>query len=210
MTTLAVPVALDQTQVLSAIAELGAKMDRFISTDQVEIEKIQMEIFDISGRIKATKAEMAALRHPLANEDKFQQASEELTAVVSATEGATNAIMAAAEEIDSIVHELKSHLPDGYGAGRVNDLGELVTRIYEACNFQDLTGQRINKVVRALSFIEERVEAMMGVWNKREFELMPLPPGTATKDGDLELHGPNEVSQEKGMISQSEIDALFG
>jgi chemotaxis protein CheZ len=83
-------------------------------------------------------------------------------------------------------------------------------KIFEACNFQDLTGQRITKVVRALSFIEERVEAMMGVWNKREFETMPLPPGMAAKDGDLDLHGPNKVDQSKGMISQADIDALFG
>jgi chemotaxis regulatin CheY-phosphate phosphatase CheZ len=45
-------------------------------------------------------------------------------------------------------------------------MNEAVVKIFEACNFQDLTGQRITKVVRALSFIEERVEAMMGVWNK--------------------------------------------
>ncbi len=125
---LAAPAALDQTQVLSAIAELSAKMDRFISTDQVEIEKIQMEIFDISGRIKATKAEMAALRHPPASDDGFPHAPEELTAVVSAAEGATNAIMAAAKGIDPIVHEVKSHPLNGYGAGRANDPGEPVTR----------------------------------------------------------------------------------
>jgi chemotaxis protein CheZ len=201
----------DNSEVLRAIADLTAKFDRFVTTDQADIESIRIEIFDISGRIKATKAEMAALRHPLASEDKFQQASEELTAVVSATEGATNSIMAAAEEIDSIVQELRSQLPaDGYQAGRVQDLAEQVTRIYEACNFQDLTGQRITKVVRALSFIEERVDAMMSVWNKKEFELMPLPPEVTKKDGDLELHGPNEANAEKGMISQSEIDALFG
>lgn len=199
----------DNSEVLSAIANLSSKFDRFINTDQAEIEKIQLEIFDISGRIKATKAEMAALRHPLANEDKFQQASEELSQVVSATEGATNTIMAAAEEIEEVIGELKAQLPEGYQSSRVNDISEMIVRIYEACNFQDLTGQRITKVVRALSFIEERVEAMMGVWNKREFELMPLPPGLAKKDGELELHGPNEKNMEKGMISQAEIDALF-
>lgn len=202
--------AVDHSAVLDAIAELSGKFDRFIATDHTEIEKIQIEISDIAGRIKATKAEMAALRHPLANEDKFQQASEELTAVVSATEGATNAIMQCAEEMDEIVQELRAQLPEGYQSSRVNDMNDLIVRIYEACNFQDLTGQRINKVVRALSFIEERVEAMMGVWNRKEFELMPLPPGLAKKDGELDLHGPHEAEPEKGMISQAEIDALFG
>lgn len=199
----------DHADVLDAIAELHAKFDRFVNSDRTEIEKIQLEISDISGRIKATKAEMAALRHPLADEDKFQQASEELTAVVSATETATTVIMRCAEEMEEIVQELRSQLPDGYQSSRVNDANELIVRIYEACNFQDLTGQRITKVVRALSFIEERVEAMMGLWNRKEFELMPLPPGVTKKDGDLELHGPNEENADKGMISQADIDALF-
>ncbi|MDR3516287.1 MAG: protein phosphatase CheZ [Azospirillaceae bacterium] len=200
----------DNGEVLRAIADLSSKFDRFLATDKTQIESIQLEIEDIAGRIKATKAEMAALRHPLANEDKFQQASEELSAVVSATEDATNVIMASAEEMEEIIAELKAQLPDGYQSSRVNDMNEIVVRIFEACNFQDLTGQRITKVVRALSFIEERVDAMMSVWNRREFESMPLPPDVSHHDGDLELHGPHKEDKNKGMISQADIDALFG
>jgi chemotaxis protein CheZ len=205
-----VTVSVDQGEVLKAIADLGSRLDRFLSTDHTEIERIQVDIADISGRIKATKAEMAALRHPLANEDKFHQASAELNAVVTATEHATNAIMATAEAMEEIIHELRAQLPEGYQSSRVNDMNELVVRIYEACNFQDLTGQRITKVVRALTFIEERVDAMMGVWHRKEFETMPLPPGTAHRDGDLELHGPNDANPKTGMISQDDIDKLFG
>ncbi len=202
------PVTVDQTEVIRAINDLGAKLDRFLTLDANQIEQIQVEIADISGRIKATKVEMAAIRHPLAGEDKFQQASQELNAVVNATEAATNTIMACAEELEEVVHELKSSLPEGYHADRVNDMNDVIVRIYEACNFQDLTGQRITKVVRALSFIEERVEAMMSHWNKREFEAMPLPPSVTKKDEELELHGPAET-QEAGNISQADIDALF-
>src|SRR3954452_8786339 len=203
-------VEVDHTPVLRSIAELHAKFDRFMSHDRSDIDQIQIEIADISGRIKATKAEMAALRHPLASEDRFQQASEELGAVVNATEIATNTIITCTEEIEEIIHELRAQLPERYQSSRVNDMNEAVVKNFEACNFQDLTGQRITKVVRALSFIEERVEAMMGVWNKREFETMPLPPGMAAKDGELDLHGPNKVDQAKGMNSQADIDALFG
>lgn len=205
----AVPVTVDNSQVLKAIADLGSKFDRYLAMDASQIDQIQTEIADISGKIKATKAEMAALRHPLAGEDKFVQASQELTAVVSATEGATNAIIACAEELEEIVHELKSSLPEGYQSDRVNDMVEVIVRIYEACNFQDLTGQRITKVVRALTFIEERVDAMMGVWNRREFEAMPLPPSVTKKDEHLDLHGPAEHGVD-GNVSQADIDALFG
>ena len=193
---------------LKAIQDVGAKLDRFLTMDAQQIDQIQVEIADISGRIKATKVEMAAIRHPLAGDDKFLQASQELSAVVSATEAATNTIMACAEELEEVVHELKSSLPEGYHADRVNDMNDVIVRIYEACNFQDLTGQRITKVVRALSFIEERVDAMMSHWNKREFEAMPLPPTVTKMDETLELHGPAD-QQEMGNISQADIDALF-
>lgn len=203
------PITVDNSDIVRAVSELGQKLDRFLTMDAKQIDQIQVEIADISGRIKATKVEMAAIRHPLAGEDKFEQASQELTAVVSATEAATNSIMACAEELEEVVHELKSSLPEGYHNDRVRDMNEIIVRIYEACNFQDLTGQRITKVVRALSFIEERVDAMMGLWNRREFEAMPLPPTVTKKDEDLVLHGPSEA-QEQGNISQADIDALFG
>ncbi|CAO3442552.1 hypothetical protein [Azospirillum argentinense] len=203
------PVTVDNSDVIRAIGDLGAKLDRFLTMDAQQIDQIQVEIADISGRIKATKVEMAAIRHPLAGDDKFVQASQELNAVVSATEAATNTIMACAEELEEVVHELKSSLPEGYHADRVNDMNDVIVRIYEACNFQDLTGQRITKVVRALSFIEERVDAMMSHWNKREFEAMPLPPTVTKMDESLELHGPAD-HQEMGNISQADIDALFG
>ncbi|BAI72598.1 hypothetical protein AZL_019600 [Azospirillum sp. B510] len=200
----------DNTEVLRAVSELGSKLDRFLAMDAAQIDQIQVEIADISGRIKATKVEMAAIRHPLAGDDKFEQASQELSAVVAATEAATNTIMACAEELEEVVSELKSSLPEGYHNDRVNDMVDVIVRIYEACNFQDLTGQRITKVVRAMSFIEERVDAMMGLWNKREFEAMPLPPSVTKKDENLDLHGPAEATPESGNISQADIDALFG
>jgi len=201
-------VVVDNSAVLNAIQSINDKIDRFLSLDHSQIEHIQVDISDISGRIKATKAEMAALRHPLSGEDKFTQASEELGAVVAATESATTRIMASAEELEEIVRELKAQLPPGYQSSRVNDMIEAITRIYEACNFQDVTGQRISKVVRALSFIEERVDAMMGLWNRREFETMPIPPPLDKDDAGLSLTGP-KPDDSLGTFSQSDIDALF-
>jgi len=196
----------DHSEVLAAIDLLGSKLDRFLTQDSGKIDQIQVEIADIAGRIKATKLEMAQLRHPLAQEDKFAEASEQLSAVVRATEGATQVIIAAAEEIEDVINEVRSQLPDGYQNSRLKDLNDVVLRIFEACNFQDLTGQRITKVVQALSFIEERVEAMMGVWNQREFETLPLPPSLHKVDSGLELEGPARMPD---TVSQADIDALF-
>ena len=133
-------VTVDNREVLRAIAGLEAKIDRVLTHEQTDIAQIQLEIADISGRIKATKVEIAALRHPLAGEDKFQLASEELGAVVKATEVATNSIMSCAEEIEDIIREVRAQMPDGYQSSRLGDVQETILRIYEACNFQDLTG----------------------------------------------------------------------
>ncbi len=200
--------AADLGPILAAIQGLDGKIERMVGSDHQEIERIRTEISDIAGRIRTTKAEIAQLRHPLASDDKLTQASSQLGEVVSATEAATNGIMSAAEQIDEAVAELKTLTSDGYQMSKVNDIADQVVRIYEACNFQDLTGQRITKVVRTLAFIEERVANMMAIWGEDELRTMPLPPSIEKRDGDMALHGP--AGNEDGNASQADIDKLFG
>jgi chemotaxis protein CheZ len=200
-------VMVDNTEVLRAIAELGARMDRFLSTDHSEIEHIRVEIADIAGRINATKLEIAALRHPLEKESKFTMAAEELGTVVRSTEAATNSIMNDAEGIDEIIQELRGQITDSYQSSRLSDVADSITRIYEACNFQDLAGQRINKVVRTLAFIEERINVLMATWDERDLALLPMGPDLIKQDGELKLNGP--VAAQDQAISQADIDALF-
>ena len=198
----------DLGPVLAAISVLGGKFDKVIGVDHQEIERIRTEVSDIAGRIRSTKAEIAALRHPLASDDKLNQASAQLEAVVASTEDATNNIMAAAEHIDETIAELRSHVTDSYQSDRLNDIADHVVRIYESCNFQDLTGQRINKVVKTLAFIEERVNNMMAIWGEAELATLPLPPSLEKHDGGLDLHGPAEVGTADS-VSQADIDKLF-
>ena len=200
--------AVDNDEVIHAIGALSERLDRFLSVDHTEIERIRIEVSDIAGRIQATKAEIAALRHPLEPNDKFQTAAAELGAVVTDAESATHTIMNQAERVDEIVGELRSHVDDAFGAARLADAAEAITRIFEACDFQDLTGQRIGKVTRTLGFIEERVNAMLALWNSKELEALPLPPTLEKLDNGLELHGPAGGAQ-PASISQNDIDALF-
>jgi len=183
----------------AAAAENAGKQDQ-------KIEEIRTEISEIAGRIQATKVEIAALRHPLSNEDKFESATEELSEIVRQTETATDGIMNSAEKIEEVVADLLTVTQDEYANSRLGDIADLITGIYEACNFQDLTGQRINKVIKVLNYIEERVDAMMSTWDIREFQTMPLPEDITRKDEDLTLSGPMAEGQ---AISQDEIDALF-
>jgi chemotaxis protein CheZ len=202
------PPAVDTGSLGERLASMEAKLDRFLKVDHQDIERIQVEIADIAGRIQSTKVEIAALRHPLEKNGKLETAAAELGAVVSDTERATNGIMNNVEKIEDIIAEVIAVLPPGFGASRLADARDHIVKIYEACNFQDITGQRINKVVRTIAFIEERVTAMLGLWNANELAAMPMAPHLDRIDGGLELTGPAGAAGSP-TVSQDDIDALF-
>ncbi len=175
--------------------------------DQAALDKVKAEVEAIAARITLTKQEIANLKHPLAREDKLHSASMELSAVVKSTEEATTAIMQVAEHLDEIVREVTTHVADGYVVSRLNEMTEQITKLFEACSFQDLTGQRITKVVKTIDYIEERIETMQVIWGRKDIEKMAVTEdGIIKKDGDLELHGPQAATE---AISQDDIDKLF-
>ena len=177
--------------------------------DQAALEKVRHEVEAIAARITLTKQEIATLKHPLAKDDKLSSASMELSAVVKSTEEATQAIMQVAEHLDEIAREVTSLVSDSYVVQRLNEMSESITKLYEACSFQDLTGQRITKVVKTIDFIEDRVETMQVIWGRKDIETMPVPEEDSIhkKDAGLVLHGPTDAAG--GAISQDEVDKLF-
>lgn len=191
------------------IQALGKKLDGFLDLDHTEIERIRNEVQGIASRIELTKKEIGALRHPLAQEDKLISATFELSSVVSQTEDATTKIFDGVEKIEEIARELRTTGLDEYAASRVAEMSDVCTAIIEACSFQDLTGQRINKVVRTLAFIEERINSMLEIWGHEEVgRVAPVVEGaTDLKDtGGVVLHGPQDADRTN---SQADIDKLF-
>lgn len=191
------------------IGSIARKIDSFINLDHTEIERIRGEVMGIASRIEQTKREIGALKHPLAREDKLSTASMELSAVVAQTEEATSRIFDGVERIEEIAREVRSLEIDDFAQQRISEITDLCMGIIEACSFQDLTGQRINKVVRTLAFIEERVQKMLEIWGTHEIERVPLPDADAIdiKDvGGVVLHGPQDPDKTN---SQADIDKLF-
>jgi chemotaxis protein CheZ len=188
---------------------IARKIDSFINLDHTEIERIRGEVMGIASRIEQTKKEIGALKHPLAREDKLSSASMELSAVVAQTEEATSRIFDGVERIEEIAREVRSLALDDFAKQRVSEISDMCIGIIEACSFQDLTGQRINKVVRTLAFIEERVQKMLEIWGPSEIERVPLADEDALqiKDtGGVVLHGPQDAEKTN---SQADIDKLF-
>ena len=127
--------------------------------------------------------------------------ANELLAVTSGTEQATQKILAAAEQIDQLANNLSASLKGRIEQGPAQDIRELVLRIFEACNFQDLIGQRVSKVTTTLKFVEEHISSVL-----EEIQTMSAarPQGGAMQY----LHGPR-LEHDSGHASQTDIDAIF-
>jgi chemotaxis protein CheZ len=78
----------------------------------------------------------------------------ELEAVVQATESAANQIMAAAEAIGN-------WLQAGGDPAALAAVSAQVNAIFEACTFQDLTGQRIRRAIEHLQQVETMLSGMV-------------------------------------------------
>lgn len=156
------------------------------------------ELKSIETQILQMHKDLASLRpDDDGASNRITTATEELDAIVRATEDATNTILTAAETVQMIGDALDEEDRNAIGA----EMG----RIMEACSFQDITGQRIAKVVATLHFLENRINAMLQLWESSGKAMPPAMPGDTRPDAHL-LNGPQLDG--KGN-DQSAIDALF-
>lgn len=168
------------------------------------------EFTAIVGEIASLRREIGGFRADHIRFERIPEAGRELDAVVEATQTATEAIMSAAEEIMGA----DASDPEAYKAL----VDEKMILVFEACSFQDITGQRIRKVVRTLGWIEERLSAL-----SEKLKIGDAAPADESEDErrqrELILHGPQMdgtgVSQDAiddffSTSDQEDIDKLFG
>lgn len=168
---------------------------------------VRLEIAQMVKTIAKAKSEIASIKHPMAEDDRVSRASSELDATVLATEAATNTILGATEQIEGKLRQIFGHCADDEQITALTDeIGSQLVLIMEACNFQDLTGQRITKVINTLRFIEDRILAMIAIWGPQAFEDLPGPVIIDPDDEERLTNGP--ATGNEG-ITQNEIDALF-
>ncbi|HYG89297.1 MAG TPA: protein phosphatase CheZ [Azospirillum sp.] len=189
---------LTREQVSEIVREVLDSMGGDVSAHSL---KLYRELEDLARYIHHVKSEVAAIRPADIREEHIATATDELDAVVGATEKATFAIFDSCDAIGAVAGAV-----DAENAAKLNDA---VTRIYEACNFQDITGQRITKVVKALKHIEVKVDALVAALSAEAFnapEPDPAPPAAPEDPDAVLLHGPQ---MEANAISQDEIDRLL-
>jgi chemotaxis protein CheZ len=156
-----------------------------------EIQRLASELRLLLAAIRGPQPGQATNGGPSAPTARI---ADELGAVMRDTEIAAQKILAAAEHIDQAANNLMGLLKGNFERGLALDVRDRVTQIFEACNFQDLTSQRVAKVRAALDNMGHQVAHALE-------EL-------AHADGAPSLHGPR-LSDDPGHASQSDIDSLF-
>ena len=183
------------------VREIGGIVASLLETVEGDLTPadlaVQQEMQHLLDLIQRARTEVVEIGSPEIRDRHIPVANDELDAVVVETEAAADAFLSAAEQLEAMAEQA-----DGDSGDRLTDIA---TSIYEASGFQDITGQRIAKVVGALQQIEHRVLRM-----SRLMQGEPVPDdeprrNDARTDADL-LNGP---ALTEGAASQEDIDALL-
>ncbi|MCG6122232.1 MAG: protein phosphatase CheZ [Microvirga sp.] len=209
-------------QILAMLQEMKGSMDPALrqSADVVEayrreiaeVYELRRELDAMKLAITSTKNEIASIYRSESEGKGMRRVAGELDAVVGATEEATSSILSGLEDIETQANMLRAAGVDSGNNDHVGAILDRVVSMYEACNFQDLTGQRIGKIVNVLKFVEERLDKMIGVWGGLDAfkDFSADNPGLATIDDEKSLLNGPKLESDAGHVDQNDIDALFG
>lgn len=208
-------IGIKQTKNKLNIEDVGAlfeTMAKSLTKESTADAFIREEIEKIASYISHALEEIASIA-PLAEEESAGKAGDdgssirnisyanaELAAVVAATEQATNNILDAADAIQNRAGNISD-------AATKNEIMDATVKIYDACNFQDITGQRISKVARTLDYINTKIASLRSVIEETTVEVHEVDLQLHDKRPDAALmNGPQLPG---AAPSQEEIDRLF-
>ena len=173
--------------------------------------KLKNEIISLVQYMKRFREEIAMIVEDGHDKSHFDGVSDQLDAIIRATEDATDTILASVEKIDTDIEVIRQSAKDPDKVLQICDTININTvKAMEACTFQDITGQRVTKIIRSMKFVEGRVNSLADLWGRSELvqvseRIKEIQEND--KKGDVLLRGP--ALPEEASISQSEIDALF-
>lgn len=214
----------DTQTVLTAIEKLEKRIndDASAPKEATSVALLSHDLIDLVGAISQVKKEVAELGGQGADPDHFNSATIELEAIVEQAESATSEILEAAEKIQEVAFTLRE---EGASETQCDIIETKIVDIYTACSFQDLTGQRSNKVVQLVGYVERRIASMMSILGLSDEEnssdseaqpnketkgasatgLTPQQRNDQRPDADL-LNGPAITGEGN---EQGDVDALF-
>ena len=125
---------------------------------------------------------------------------KQLDQVVATTEEAASKIMDSAEEISELAETMDGEIAERLMAISMN--------IFEASSFQDITGQRVTKVVNTLKYLEEKLIILAEAIGDTDSHLKADQEDmeACSESDEKLLQGPQSAGTAN---DQDAIDALF-
>lgn len=168
-----------------------------IQTSQESMhDALRHELADLKASIEDLGKELHSSEVGDIKTTHIPTATDELYAVVEATEEATNNIMEACETVLQISQKCNE--------AEYKKVEEQMMRVFEACSFQDITGQRIKKVTTCLQEIDEKTEKILSLLDSSA--IMAQKEANGTDEEASLLNGP---ALPASAMSQDDIDKLL-
>lgn len=187
--------AYKRDQVVQIISSVISKVG---ASETISRDMLYRELRDLHQIIEDARREIGLSRPGEIKHKHIPSATDELDAVVAATAEATGTIMDCCEAIENAA------------AGLSGEQAEAITgatmKIFEACSFQDITGQRITKVVKTLKDIDAKVDSLLSLLGADKFSPEDESASTGPQDDSALLNGPQLPG---AGISQADIDKLL-
>ncbi|PZP39527.1 MAG: chemotaxis protein CheZ [Pseudomonas fluorescens] len=200
-------------ELVAAVKEMFGQSGQQNSTN----EKLYQELGELARYINNAKKELHEVKNSNIAEDHLPNATNQLDAIVQMTEQATGRIMDECDRVTMFHNDLRERLiamdpplePDALAGvdDSINEAATSITHIYESCNFQDITSQRVQKVVRALQEIERQVLRMVVVFGLMENrDRLDAQTAAELQEDAALLNGPQLNGQG---LDQDEIDSIL-
>jgi chemotaxis protein CheZ len=164
------------------------------------------ELDALNRYMQRVRQEVASINRPADEDTGFDSMSTQLEAIVSATEEATNTIMESVENNQGTIDELREGITDPGQLALLDKVSQSADTIFEACSFQDISGQRINKVLQSITYVETRIDTIIELWGKEAMDSVVVEATPQDPTRDNLVSGPQ---LDGDGLSQDDIDGLF-
>ena len=171
--------------------------------DAKRLDENLRALFNYVDRVRV---EIASLSKSGEGADEFTTIAKQRDGVLEATHDASDRIMDSVEKSNEASDELRGMLTDPAQIAILDRVINCNSVVFEACAFQDLTGQRVNKIAKSIGYVEERVAALRAIWGSSELEAFEAELRDDRSEHEKLLNGPEAKAE---AISQDEIDKLF-
>lgn len=188
------PASYKREQVVDII---NSVIGRLKGPQELPRDALNRELADLKAIIDNLRNDLHAARPVDISHTHIPSATDELDAVVGTTEAATVTIMESCDKILNVTREANPEL--------ARAVEESVVKIFEACTFQDITGQRIKKVTNSLKQIDSKIKSVIAAIDGHLVDAHAPAPVAAPQEATL-LNGPALPAQ---AVSQDDIDKLL-